>query len=80
MAEPMRPVLRYGVPGWDEQLRDLLERQTEVDLVEFDFELCGKLCESLARTYAMEISLDRDPAARAIHFRKITSVNQPRNR
>jgi hypothetical protein len=74
----VRLVLRCDVADWEEQLRDFLKRQVEVDLVAFDYEKCGAICESLAREFTMEMALDRDPLARTLHFRKIAGDEGPR--
>ena len=65
----MIPLVRCDVPGWEDRLRDYLKGQVEVDLIEFDFENCGKIAEHLGRQYSMEMTLDRDLAARMAHFR-----------
>ena len=65
-----RPVLSCNTPRWDDRLRDLLKAQIEVDVMDFDYSECGKVCESLAKQFSMEMMLDRNPGARALHFRR----------
>jgi hypothetical protein len=66
-------------PNWEDDLVYLLSAGNEIDLTDFDYENCGKYCESMARRYAMEMRLDRDPSAKALHFRKMEPPRPPIN-
>jgi hypothetical protein len=48
--------------------------------VDFDYEKCGAICESLAREFSMEMALDRDPSAKTLHFRMVAGDEGPRTR
>jgi hypothetical protein len=64
-----RPIINGQDPNWSSLLHSYLSKQTEVDLLNFDFEQHGTLCENLARQFSMEMRLDREPTAKAVHFR-----------
>lgn len=64
-----RPLLNCDTPGWDDRLRRLLKAQMEVDLLDFEYTEHGKICESLANHFGMDMLLDRDPKVKAVHFR-----------
>ena len=64
-----RHVLSCNTPGWDDRLRRLLKAQMEVDLLDFEYTEHGNICEGLAKHFAMEFTLDRDPKVKAAHFR-----------
>ena len=60
---------------WAKQVHSRLYAGCEVDLVNFEYDLHGDQCEWLARVFQaekvfeVEFLPDRDPAARAAHFR-----------
>lgn len=66
-----RPVLSCKFAGWEDRLKEFLKAQAEVDLLDFDYAEHGDACELLARQFSMEMTLDRVPEARALHFRKL---------
>jgi hypothetical protein len=65
-----RPVLNCVDPDWGSRLLAYVSSQTEVDLINFDYNKHGGLCEDVARRHGMEIMLDRDPSVKTLHFRK----------
>ena len=73
-----RVIVNCEQPDWLAQLHSHLSNQTEVDLINFEFTTHGKQCEDLARMHAMEMTMDRDPKARALHFRKKSTEDDSR--
>ncbi|HTL56833.1 MAG TPA: hypothetical protein VL361_14225 [Candidatus Limnocylindrales bacterium] len=65
-----RPVVDCAHPDWKEAVHSHLYNGIEVDLINFEYSLHGESCELLAQSSTMEFKLDRDPDARAAHFRK----------
>ena len=53
---------------WDSQLCSWLNNKVEVDLVDFDYDQIGKLCESFARNLKMLMIIDSKE--KIAHFRK----------
>ena len=68
------PILNCEYPGWGFQLLSYLSSQTELDLINFNFDDHRGVCEywdNLAKQHSMEIEIDDyDPKAKAIHFRR----------
>jgi hypothetical protein len=65
-----RVVVDCREPEWRQELHSRLYAGSEVDLINFEYELHGQSCELIAQAFGPEFQLDRVPTAKAAHFRR----------
>src|SRR5262249_16346186 len=66
----LRTVIDCQEKVWRHLVHANLFEGFEVDLINFDYELCGEYCESMAQEFRMWFRIDPDPGLKSARFRR----------
>jgi hypothetical protein len=69
-ANAERAVVDCRHADWRQDLHSHLYAGSEVDLINFDYELHRESCELIGQAFDREFKLDSVPGTKAAHFRK----------